>query len=132
MSARVLSVLGRWRIAAWLGVAGMGVQAMLPLFLALALATAPCPGAVKSPGVSAIHADHAGHHGNLPAPHSHATNHCLLCQSIQSGGTATLPGSLALHLPRDAAHVALAATTTLHIIGGSPAAYISRAPPASI
>src|SRR5882757_9333150 len=77
--------------AARLGLAGMLLQALLPLLLATASLTdahAAPPNCTDAGGAqSAIHPHHAGH-GSAPAPHdrpsghSHPTAHCILCLGL--------------------------------------------------
>jgi hypothetical protein len=111
----------------------VGLQAALPLFLAFAVVAHGHAGGIEAPHGSAIHPLHAGHAPGSPLPpaqhpgHQHA--HCILCQGLQAAGPATLPSALALAAPPgDVAAPAATAPTALRVFG-SPAAYISRAPP---
>jgi hypothetical protein len=117
-------------LAAWLGIAGIGVQSVLPVLLAFAVSTATCAEGASAFGVSAIHPDHASHHvPRPPSQHRHTPAHCTLCQTLQGAGTATLPASLALSLPTDSMRAAAFESPAALALRGSPAAYISRAPP---
>ena len=126
---RALSLVVRLPIAAWLGIAGIGVQAMLPLFLAFAIAAAEHPGEPR-PALHPHHASHDPAPGSAPAGH-HGDRHagCILCLGLQAAGPVTLPAALAIApLPRGAAIVP-PAEASASAKAGSRAFYASRAPP---
>jgi hypothetical protein len=130
---RSLFLLARLRAAVYLGIVGIGVQAALPLFLAFTIASVERVGGMDDAGRSAIHRQHADHAPGSPhhpthhSGHQHA--HCILCQGLQASGPATLPSALALALPLGELAERTAAAPTMLRVFGSPAAYVSRAPP---
>jgi hypothetical protein len=129
---RILILLASLRAAVWLGIAGMGVQAALPLFLAFAITSDERVDGMDDAGRSAIHrhVDHppgSPHHPGHRPRHQHS--HCILCQGLQAGGPATLPSALALAVPLGEFAERAAAAPTAFRVFGSPAAYVSRAPP---
>jgi hypothetical protein len=124
---RILAVIARFRLAAWFGMAAMAAPAVLPFVLAVAMASPGC-GEVAARS-SAIHAEHADHAPAAPHHPTHPHTGCILCQGMHAAGTAMLPGAVALSLPSATAppnHP----DTSAHVPSlGSPAAYLSRAPP---
>ncbi len=120
------------RLAAWLGLAGILFQALLPLLIAsVSLAEAH---AAPTDGVqSAIHKQHGGHapapHGP-PAGHQHGQAHCVLCLGLHAVGPMAVPEAVALVLPREIAGTLLAGRAAIPQFARPPAAYASRAPPA--
>ncbi len=130
---RSLSLLARLRAVVYLGLAAIGLQATLPLFLALSIARVEHADATDAADRSAIHRQHAHH--PLGSPH-HPTDHpghqhanCILCQGLQASGPATLPSAFALALPLGEPAEHSAPEPTAFRLLGSPAAYASRAPP---
>jgi hypothetical protein len=132
---RLLTLLTRLRLAVWLGIVGIGVQAALPLVAAAILSVeheADATGAV-----SAIHphAHQSGHASGAPHDPVHHPGHihanCVLCQGLQASGPVALPAAVGLAAPRCAAaapHLAQAALA----VSRAPAAYSSRAPPSIV
>ena len=121
-------------MAAWLGIVGIGMQAALPLFLAFALASADRIG-IADGTLSAIHPNHGdqapAHPHNPPAQHArHLT--CVLCQGYHAAGPVTLPAVIALLVPSGERRAHAQGATTAHDVLGSPASYISRAPPSTV
>jgi hypothetical protein len=137
VSVRLLTLLSRLRLAVWLGVAGIGVQAGLPLLLAAAIVSIERE-ANATGAVSAIHphAHHAGHSSGAPHDPAHHPGHihpnCVLCQGLQASGPVALPAAVALAAPRCVGaavpHLAQAAPAASR----APAAYSSRAPPSTV
>lgn len=131
---RALSILARLPMAAWLGIAGMGVQAALPLFLAFAVASADRMDMAGGPQ-SAIHPHHTdhvpGHHRHNPADHHRHAN-CTLCQGLHAAGPFTLPAAMAVVAPHSERRSGMADTPAAEYVRGSPASYASRAPPAIV
>ena len=108
----------------------MGVPTVMALLLGFAVAAGHME--ETDPGSSAIHR-HAEHSPALPHHPGHSPGHqhknCILCQTLQAASPATLPTAFALVLPcGEAAEHATAAPANFRV-PGSPAAYISRAPP---
>jgi hypothetical protein len=128
----------RLTFAAWLGLAGIGVQALFPLFLAIALTTGPHHHGTTAGDATAIaiHAHHAQAVGPAPirhdgpaAPHSSLHPHCILCLGVQAAGPLILPaGTL---VPEPTAVIALAWTASPRTTASQPvpANYRARAPP---
>jgi hypothetical protein len=130
---RSLSLLARLRAAVYLGIAGIGLQAALPLFLAFSIASVERASGIDYAGRSAIHRQHADHSSGSPHHPTHHSGHqhtnCILCQGLQAAGTATLPTALALTLPLGELAGRTTPEPTIFHVFGSPAAYASRAPP---
>jgi hypothetical protein len=123
---------GSRRLGAWLGLAGIVLQALWPLLLATA-ALADAHAAAAEPAQSAIHPHHGGH---APAPdqppsgHSHgAAAHCILCLGLHAAGPMAVPGTVALPLPAGPSGSIAARIAALPHIARPPAPYASRAPP---
>jgi hypothetical protein len=137
VSVRLLTLLTRLRVAAWLGIAGIGVQAALPLLLAAAMVSVAHEAAANG-AVSAIHPHmhHAGHAPGAPYHPAHHPGHahadCVLCQGLQASGSLTLPSSLSLPLPAVREGGYELAPPAAPCLGGSLAAYASRAPPSTV
>jgi hypothetical protein len=129
---RALSLLARLPMAAWLGIAGVGVQAVLPLFLAFAIASVDHLDGTAG-AHSAIHQHHADHApGSQHKPgghHEHQHASCILCQGLQAAGPVTLPAAVVVALPVGAIAVDPSAAPSAPLIPRPPAAYASRAPP---
>jgi hypothetical protein len=129
---RALSLLARLPIAAWLGIAGVGVQAALPLFLAFAIASVDRTDGTAG-SHSAIHQHHADH---APGPqhkpgdhHQHQHPGCILCQGLQAASPFTLPMAAVFALPSGETAVDASAAPSAALIRRPTAAYASRAPP---
>ena len=134
---RLLTLLTRLRLAVWLGIAGIGVQAALPLLLAAGMVSlAHEAGATLTVSTIHPHMDHAGHAPGAPHHPAHHPGHvhadCVLCQGLQASGPLTLPASLALPLPAVREGGYELAPPTVPSLGGSLAAYASRAPPSTV
>ena len=134
---RLLTLLVRLRLAVWLGIAGIGVQTALPLLVAAAIVSVAHE-ADATEAVSAIHphVHHAGPAAGTPHHPAHHPGHvhadCVLCQGLQASGPLTLPSSLALPLPPVREGGYEHAPPTVPSLGGSLAAYASRAPPSTV
>lgn len=133
-SMRGLTRLARSPEAMALAIVGAGLQAALPLFLAFAIAIANRAEATDAGG-AAISSALCQH---TPAPHDppvqqqqHATC-CILCQGLHAAGSLALPASVALLLPTSDTHSHANASQPVLFTRGSPAAYISRAPPSIV
>jgi hypothetical protein len=129
---RALSLLARLPIAAWLGIAGVGLQAALPLFLAFAIAAVDHTDGTTG-SQSAIHQHHADH---VPGPphkpgshHQHQHGTCILCQGLQAAGPFTLPAAVVFLLPSGEIAVGASAAPSAPRLRRPTAAYASRAPP---
>lgn len=116
--------------AAWLGLAGIVLQALLPLLVAAGMAEAH---AAPAAGQSAIH-PHLGH--QMPAPHdppaghSHGqAAHCILCLGLHAVGPMAVPGGVILVLPVASSGSIGPSIAALPDIARPPAPYASRAPP---
>jgi hypothetical protein len=109
----------------------MGAPTALALFLGFAV-TAVQHADGSDTGSSVIHR-HASHSPTAPHHPAHDSGHqhknCILCQALQAAGPATLPNEIALVLWHGESAKSAAATATTFRILGSPAAYVSRAPP---
>jgi hypothetical protein len=121
-------------MAVWLGLVGIGLQAALPLFLAFALASADRV-AIADGTLSAIHPDHGdqapAHPRSPPAQHTLHIN-CVLSQGHHQAGPATLPAAIVLLSPSSNPGGRAPRATTVHYVLGSPAFYVSRAPPSTV
>jgi hypothetical protein len=123
---------GNRRLAAWLGLAGIVLQALFPLLFATA-GLAKAHAAAPLPGQSAIHPHHSQHQPAPHAPpaghpHGHAA-HCILCLGLHPTGPMALPGGVALVLPRDNADIVVGGRVAVLQIARLPAPYAPRAPP---
>lgn len=121
------------RFAAWLGLAGIVLQALLPVLVASA-SLAQAHAAPPLAGQSAIH-PHPDH--QVPPPHAPPADHphgqaahCILCLGLHAVGPMAIPGGAALILPRGIAGDIAARLAPLPQIARPPAPYASRAPPA--
>jgi hypothetical protein len=127
--------------AAWLGIAALVLNALVPVHLAFrlseALATTYC-GAVEASGdnlerrlfaLLSLRDETGGQPGHQPGKHHGPT--CPVCSALGTLGAAPLPAAAALSLPvpvaSSAAPPALAAEPAIVF----PAGYRSRAPPAA-
>ena len=123
---------GNRRLAAWLGLAGIVLQALFPLLLATA-SLAEAHAAAPLPGQSAIH-PHLGHapaRHEPPAGHSHGpAAHCILCLGLHAVGPMAVPGTVALVFPVVRPGTIRAPIAALPQIARPPASYAPRAPPA--
>jgi hypothetical protein len=121
--------------AVWLGLAGIGVQALFPLLLAVTIVAGEHHGMAGDGPRSAIHAHHAQalpetvRHDAPAGPHSPHHPHCILCLGLQASGPLVLPA--ATLVPEPIAAVALDWPAVLHsaAAGRVPANYAARAPP---
>lgn len=126
----------RSAFAVWLGLAGIAVQALLPLLLAVTIVAGEHHGMAGDGPRSAIHAHHAQaalpgavRHDAPAGPHSPLHPHCILCLGVQASGPLVLPA--ATLVPEPVAAVALDWPAALHgaAAGRVPANYAARAPP---
>jgi hypothetical protein len=133
-SVRTLSILARMRTAAWLSIAGMGIQAILPLFLVFAVFSVERVDGMAGGSQSAIHHNHADHGAGPqhdPASHhQHQHQGCIICQGLQAAAPVTLPATVALMPPLRQSGLRLSVGETVLANCRSPASYLSRAPPA--
>ncbi len=128
----------RLTFAAWLGLAGIGVQALFPLFLAVALTTGLHHHGTTAGDATAIaiHARHAQAVGPAPirhdgpaAPHSSLHPHCILCLGVQAAGPLILPAGTLVPEPTTVIALAWTASPQTTAAQPVPANYRVRAPP---
>src|SRR5260221_6730137 len=125
----------RSAFAVWLGLAGIGLQALSPLLLAVTIVAGERHGMAGDGPRSSIHAHHAQalpgtvHHDGPTGQHSPFHPHCILCLGVQASGPLVLPA--ATLVPEPVAAVALHWPAVLHsaAAGRVTANYAARAPP---
>jgi hypothetical protein len=127
-----------WRRVAFLGLAALYVQTLLPLVVALSV-----PSLQATERHAASHAGHqahlarlgVGHHEPaIPGPDKHPAHHashgdCVLCLGLQLAGAAALPTLPPLPIPSQSRAVFAATGSATGITAAAPVHYASRAPP---
>jgi hypothetical protein len=135
---RAAGIAKGWRRVAFLGLAALYAQTLLPLFVALAI-----PSLQAAEDHAAPHAAHRSdvtHFGiaHAPAPagperpparHHVAHGDCVLCLGMQLSGPAALPTLPPLPIPTQSRAIFAAAGRATGIIADAPVHYASRAPP---
>jgi hypothetical protein len=125
----------RFALAAWLGVLALGIQALIPVFLAAEIELAAAQGGKSVFSLCAFgHLHSVAHRPDGPsrAPIDDDTEQgavCPICIALQASVPFTAPAQIALPLPADRpldVVVATLAATAEKIV---TAAYRSRAPP---
>jgi hypothetical protein len=136
-AVRAAGIGRRWRQVAFVGLAAIYVQTLLPLFIALQLSSFQTAER-HSPSHAHNHSLVAQHgitqHPASPAPerqHGHHASHgdCALCLGLQLGGPAPLPMLQPLPIPAASHAVFAAAGAAAGIIAAAPVYYSSRGPP---
>jgi hypothetical protein len=121
------------RVAVWLGLCGIVLQALLPLLVASAGIAADYHPPAAVGAESAIHPHHGGHlpvQHVPPAGHKHDHGaHCILCLGLHAVGPMALPSAGVLTSPAEPSDTISASAAPRPRIGRAATPYAPRGPP---